>query len=284
MTQLAIYEKRNNEQLQVLAVAKETGKLNSTDLQIAESSSKPKIVTLSQDVLVKKLAIMTKFICRDLGIKTWNDESFLKYDASRFLDILVKHYKTLSLEDVKTAFELLSLGELDEFLPQQNGKPNKEHYQGFNVDFFTRVLNAYQMKKGQVWGKVRKSLPQIEHKATPEEIQGYRNETYKMLYKAFEDFRDNGTGPDFVLTYIGKVFEEAGLFSMREPTKEDLKKALKIAQKNTRTPGEAYELKRMGVNSISVIMQAQRVAMNRNIKEVFEDLIRENTHLNQVLK
>ena len=59
----------------------------------------------------------------------------------------------------KSAFEMLSIGELDEFLPKNQGQPDKNHYQSFSVEFITRILKAFISLKSRTNIEVKKLLP-----------------------------------------------------------------------------------------------------------------------------
>ena len=58
--------------------------------------------------------------------------------------MLVKYYSYLTLSDIMTAFELLAVGELNDYLPRNSsGNADNGHYQQFNANYFGKVLNAF---------------------------------------------------------------------------------------------------------------------------------------------
>jgi hypothetical protein len=287
MSQLTISDDRNNHQIALLSQAQQTGKLNRVDLAIADSNSTLKIQEMPRAEVSKELIIITKFICRDLGIKTWNNEQIMKYDATRFVSIIQKYYSHLSLEDIKQAFELLLVGELDEYLPvDKNGNVLKEHYQSFNVQYYTKVLDAYNRKKGKVWSKVRKSLPPVERVVTQAEKDYYKLENLKLIWKNFEDYRDHQIPPNFIFAFIGDLFIKADLIKPPEINDKKAESAIEDLRKKANSISERRDLlneRGKGAKSSPGSREAYRIEMNRKIQSCYEVLISDNKHLKEVL-
>ena len=135
-------------------------KLNSTDLAIANAAIEIPIRKITDQDLLPKIGTMVKFLCRDIGVAYWHDAETIKYDAARFFDTVRKYYNDLSIKQIKMAFELAQIGELDDWLPKdKNGNPDNKHYNNFNVGYYTKILKAFRAKNSRVWNKARKALP-----------------------------------------------------------------------------------------------------------------------------
>ncbi len=120
--------------------------LNKVELSIFTASTKDSIANVTTEALVTNLKLLTNYIKRDIGLTRELDE----YDVTRFLDVLRKYYSDLSLSEVKLAFELSSVGELNDFLPKNaDGTPRNGHYQQFNVEYYTKILTAYNNRKNK---------------------------------------------------------------------------------------------------------------------------------------
>ena len=90
-------------------------RLNPIDRDIWVASTKKPISDYSPEELTNHVGKLSAMIAKDAGIKQID-----AYSATRFVDILRKYYYTLSLSEIKTAFELCMTGQLDEYLPKDN--------------------------------------------------------------------------------------------------------------------------------------------------------------------
>jgi hypothetical protein len=134
--------------------------------------------------LVAKAGILAKGIARDFAIR--NVE---RAEAFRFMDILKKYYSGFTLDEVRSAFELALVGELDAYLPKdKNGVPDKNHYQIFSVEFITKILNAYKSYKGKVWGKVFAIADKVEPEVTQTQKDEFREGFLKRLREMYAGF------------------------------------------------------------------------------------------------
>lgn len=118
--------------------------LSDIDYQIFKASTKRQIKGTPQEVLVANFSRIFKLIAIDVGYVIPKSETDWQYIQSRILSMLVKYYSYLTLSDVMTAFELLSVGELNDYLPRNSsGNADSGHYQQFNANYFGKVLNAF---------------------------------------------------------------------------------------------------------------------------------------------
>lgn len=263
-------------------------KLSDNDLMIAQAGIETPIRKIADQELVKKVATATKFICRDIGVKDWNNAEVMKYDATRFFDTLKKYYKDFSFKEVKLAFELAAVGELDEWLPRdKNGNPDKNHYQAFSLEYYTKILNAYRAKKNKVWFKARKALPAPVNVITEEQKAANKKAFIEDIYKAFYNYRDNGVEPRFILSiFINEFIQQGALEKKPEPSKSAIDRAYR-----TFIVSDAPRIQKKGVianyhkNKIDTILlsQAESIENNKAIKDYFDKLIAEKTDIKTVI-
>lgn len=103
-----------------------------------------KLPLKGSDGAIALVGALLKGVFRDLGIAQEPDQ----YDGARFLQAVKDYFPKLSVNDIKVAFELYVLHELDKFLPMQKGKVIA-HYQQFSMSFWSEVLRAYQRRQGE---------------------------------------------------------------------------------------------------------------------------------------
>ena len=264
-------------------------KLSDNDLMIANAGVETPIRSLTDEVLIPKVATVTKFICRDIGVKDWNNAEVMKYDATRFFTTLKTYYKDLSLKEVKIAFELAAVGELDEWLPKdKNGLPDKNHYQAFSMEFYCKILNAYRSKKSKVWSKAKNALPTPEKVATEKEKAEYRLAFLQDIYDAFYNYKKNGVAPKFVLSMFFNEFIKQGLIEKTEkPSKSAIDSAYRkyIVSDAPRREKKAviadYHLNK--INTV-LLTNAESIENNKRLALLFDDLIKKGTDIKTVIK
>lgn len=177
MTTVAIYNPSAND---LLLQAEAFGlSVHSGDQRIIAAGSGKPLGELPPQVLLAEVKAIVQGACRDLGINKGADE----YDATRFFDMLRQHFATMTVADVKQAFELYVLGELDKYLPHDGkGKPIA-HYQQFSATFYVAVLRAYRAKqfdtRRHIAGKVQVLL--LEQEASQRDPYEVRCEMLEVL-------------------------------------------------------------------------------------------------------
>ena len=196
--------------------------------------------------LIATVAMMAKGISKDYSIRTIE-----KSEAFRFYDLLKKYYSNYTLIEIKTAFELALVGELDEYLPKdRNGLPDHSAYQTFSAEFITKILNAYKKYRGKVWGKVNKESAKLDPPKKDSEIKVYKATFERILKEEFEKFK-KGESYEFMFPVVyADYLVELGIIENRELSEKDLKRAYhRIARKQN---GNEYE-----VNSILKTMNKE---------------------------
>lgn len=196
---------------QLLNVPEVIQALNQIERQVLEASIKTPIADISDEELTRKTAALGKYIARDAGIKNVDD-----YSLTRFVTVLKSYYPLFSLQEIRIAFELSMAGELDEFLPRDKyGNPDKNHYQTFNIEYITKILNAYKKRRQETEYKAYTALPQPESQISPETRAYYRREMKRTVIVSFLAYKYRGKLPDNVNSFL--IYTEIERLGLAEP-------------------------------------------------------------------
>lgn len=219
-----------------------------------------------------------KYIAKDVGYTIPSKEEEWKYIQTRILDILRKYFTNLTLNDIKLAFELTALGELDVFLPKnKDGKADRGHYQNFNAEYFAKILHAYQEKQGCVFEKVFKNTSTIAIADNSAELA--QNKFRKLLVYAFYHYKYRGymldlSAPQQIMLY--SILHNLGLITA-VLSDDDLKRSMAEVRKqiamNIIKPFQAGIIKARGVEHDAVKAGAVKFAQYRAIVECFDELL-----------
>lgn len=264
--------------------------LNSVDKFIFAASTKTLISELDDQKLVEKTKQLFRFIAMDVGFQVPNDPTDWAYICTRLLDLLKKYFSTLTLADIKLAFEMAAMGELNEHLPKdRNGEPDKNHYQQFNAEYFGKILNAYKKKQGEVIHKAMKALPEPEHKPSEKELAYYHNQTLDSIKNAYLKYKDQN---EFVVDGLLEMFiynflEKNNLVEPIKQTNEDREKALanylSRAAAGKVNQYTARQVRNEGINSKEIDFTTFEIARIREIKKAFDRMIAEDVDINKYL-
>lgn len=125
-----------------------------SDRRIIKAQGYKSIAKYNDNELTTICGKVVMGVMRNIGIHRQPDE----FDGAQFMLTLKLHFADLTIEDVRNAFELFNLHELDPWLEKDaKGRPI-DHFQQFSQRFYIAVLKAYQRKqhdtKHAVAGKV----------------------------------------------------------------------------------------------------------------------------------
>lgn len=263
-------------------------KMREGDLIIANAGVQKPIRAYEDDELMTIVAKSVKMICRDIGIAHWDNSEKMKYDAIRFYTTLKRYYKDLSLQEVKMAFELAAVGELDEWLPKnRSGDPDNNHYQSFSMDYYTKILKAYRNKKSGVWSKVNKALPVAPIVISPEERAEIRSKFLQEIFDAFKVYKESGVEPNFIISIFFKEFYDRGLIEEGKPSSKSIDRAYRMyALSDTPRKEKKAVLAAFHKNNIAPVLMnnAQRIEGNKKVAEYFDKIIEEGKDLEEIFK
>lgn len=297
MTQIAVIETKSdivkhnlNEMSKVRAdmvqMPAVVNALSENQLMTARAGANTPIKALPKEVIRDKFEHLSVYIPKDVGITRWNDDKAMQYDRVRFYDIVTKYYSDLSVEEVKLAFELASVGELDQFLPQSNGRADRSHYQSFSVEYITKILNAFREHKKGTWKKATLALPEHTTELTHEEKTAYKNSFLLRIVEMFDTYKETGHLRNFPApALITDELRKAGLIKEeKKPDKSHLSRAIHMVMADhMTTPYDKAKAREKGMDSEIVATRAYYFSRNEEIKAVFDKLIKEKKHLKDFL-
>ena len=260
-------------------------KVNTLDLKIAHASVELPVRKYEDSKLVEKTSILVKFLCKDFGVVSSGQD--MQYAAARFLSTIKNYYDDLSIKEIKMAFELASVGELDEWLPKdKNGNPDAKAYNSFNVDFYTKILKAYRAKRSKVWHGIKKALPSPDLEISQEQRLENRKAFINDIYKSFDEYKNKQIKPNFVLSiFIEELVSQGLIKELKKPLKSTLDKVyrnmlLKTKGKERKSLIDKYHSSKYdGV----LLTEAQAMQNNIDIKMCFDDIIENKKDIRDLL-
>ena len=249
--------------------------LNPIEREIWVSSTKKSISDYPLEELTAHVGKLSAMIAKDAGIKQVDT-----YSATRFVDILRKYYYSLSLSEVKIAFELGMTGQLDEYLPKdKNGHPDRHHYQSFSIEYVTKILNAYKSKFSDVQSKAYTSLPAPKREVTDREKQFYMSKFVDAMRESFIYYKYKGImKPQMNDMLVYSYLERMGIAEPIQVMQADMKSAVnRLINKNHKKVLNDFVgscIRSMGVKHGSVPDEAYIIARKRAIRETFDYMIK----------
>lgn len=280
--------KTNETRREMLLVPEVRKSLSSVELRIFEASTNLSIKNLPEQKMVDQVNVLLNYLPRDLGIKQALDP----YEKTRFFDVLRNYYSDLTLTEVKMAFELSLVGELDGFLPKNgNGEPDKNHYQQFSVEYISKILQAYRRKKRTTMSKAYIALPAPIIEFPEEQKVSNRKHFLREFYYCFLSYKYRGILRfNGILDYL--IFLElikiGFIDNDLEPTEIERKRAyfevMEKAAKGRINKYEALLIETGKFQNVHIETQASTIARTNRIKQIFDFIIREEIQIINLLK
>lgn len=265
--------------------------LNPVEKYIFAASTKTQISEIDDKTLVDKLANILKYIAMDIGFIIPQDIEDWQYIQARILDILKRYYSNYTLSDVKLAFELATTGELDEFLPKdKHGNPDKNHYQQFNADYLSKILNAYKRKQNVVIDKAFKVLPEPKGEMTPQQIRQFeiqrqwRNRYIFLCYKYTGKLILGLTDDMFLYEWLQKCGLADDVQVKEDDRKEAFARYMQRVARGMINQYTAFQVRRKGTESPEIDFTAFEVARKKEIIKAFDRMIAEEMQVDNYLK
>ena len=265
--------KRLEEKKNLLELGAVLNGVSKKELRIARLSLRKTIAEYSlegEEGLPVKVKILTVGICRDYAIRGVTD-----LETFRFLDILRKYYSGFTLDEIRTAFELALIGDLDEYLPKdRNGNPDKNSYQQFSLEFITKILSAYKKHKGMIWGKVYKFSEKEERPPTEEQKDQIQKDLHKTIEEQFAEYLETGLISMMMPVYTAKYLVKCGKIEDQEISKKHIEKATFILTQNLNEKKKRQNLFEgvEGLEGDKILAYAERIKSTELILELFEKL------------
>jgi len=278
------------ERQMILKVPEVQGKLTPIERLVTDATTNPIIKELPQKHIMEQIAILVPMICKDLGIVKWNNsKDNEQYTKTRFYQTLTRYYSSLSIQSIKLAFDMLAVGQLDDYLPKdRHQQPERNNYGEFSFEFYTRILNAYVKRTSDVWGKVRLSLPKVENVISLEEQNKNTNFIIREIWDSFDNYKTKKVEPAFDLEVYLNQLIESGLLEKHKATAKTVNKAynrllidIHISKIEKKQMIAEFEHKR---KTHKLEMEAQRIENNLTIQKYFDKLILEAKDIREFLK
>lgn len=236
--------------------------------------------------LIENISKLVKFLSIDLGIKGEIDN----YLKTRFYDILTKYYSDLTLVEIKSAFEISLMGELDKYLPKNsNGEPDKSHYQSFSIEFISKILNAYRKRRNELLKKATYAIPLMPKVISKEEIFKINNESIERYYLIFLKYKYTDKLELSLLQekILFNMLIKSDLCSDVNATIEEKEKALKEVLNNYSYSeierSQADIIYCHGIEHRDVKINAYMIARRKKINQVFDYCIKKEIQLKTIL-
>lgn len=251
----------------VSSICKVAGNLN---VEIFQKSREERIGSCAESIMMEKVAGVMDFIMRDMGVRTTPDT----YSRVRMSQFIVRRYSDLSLSELKLAFELAVIGELNV------DEKDVKHYNDFSILYVSRILNAYKTKRRESIHNVTLALPQPEIKPTQEEIEKIHTQFINVICNLYD--KQKG-GEDVTHRFTGIIYDylnRLGLIKISATTKKQFMVLAKMKLADQATSINAlHRVNFLALMDTSQILEAKRMT----IRKQFENYIKKNADLKQLI-
>lgn len=256
--------------------------LTAEEKYILEASTKELISDIDEHELVKDSAVMFKYIAIDVGytIPSQNEWSYI---LTRLVGIIKRYYGNYTLADIKLAFELATIGKLDNYLPKDShGAPDRKHYQQFNVEYFSKIFGAYIKRQREVLAKAYKFMPQERKPMNLSKYNLMRSQRNKMIFLRYK-YSGKLLLENLDDMFLYKWLRSVGLADDVVETKTDRKKAYNIYMRKAIdgivNKYDAINVRREGDESHELDHIAYSLGRQRMIKKAFDDMIEDEIQI-----
>lgn len=274
---LPSFVERNRELIQ----SNKIKQLSKVDQRIfVESTRKLISEEESEEKKIEYLGIIFIGVCSDFGLNA-PERSAVKSVFSSIFDVVDLYFDDLSFAEVKLAWRLLAVGELDNYLPKDRyGNPDKNHYGSLNVDYVTKILKAYRKRKADMMAKTTALLPD-KPKATPEQERAFLNVQANNFIFAIMKYKYSGRfkaeSDRLISESTFKYMERLGYDMDTIPTYEDKKLALaQFKGRPINSFAQVFEkecLATVGIEHEAVYFRALMIAKKRLLFLYWDEML-----------
>ncbi|MBL4898579.1 MAG: hypothetical protein JKX76_02905 [Colwellia sp.] len=209
------------------------GRIDYSICRIAELESIGKQLSHPEfklDSFLDKLGGIIAQVIGDLGVKTLPD----KAGQQRIAHYIINYFGDFNTEEIKMAFELAIVGELD---------VDAEHYNSFEPKFVSKVLIAFRKKKRAAKIKLRQVTETYKPKEiSEEERKRIRHEYIQTICKAYEKYSNGGEFILYDYRILYNILIEDEILYISEQRWVELTEAAKVEYKKRLTkPSDEIE-------------------------------------------
>lgn len=261
------------------------------EMRMFRASCGKRIRDIEDGELLKRLGNLFRVVAIDTGytIPAAGEWALIQ---TRLFEYIREYYGGYTIEDVSLAFELLVVGELDNYLPKDSmGNADRKHYQRFNADYFARVLNAYGKRMNAVIDKSYKSI-EIDNAREPskEEIEKSKHYLYKVVNDIYLRYKYTGSLTfgigDEMLCYM--LLNEVGLADDVIVSENDralaMRRYMRRAYRGLVNKYVAERVRKEGDKSSKLDFTAYEIARSRAIEEAFKYMVDNEIQLKDYLR
>lgn len=273
----------------MLAMPEVSRVLDAVETYVLEASTKSPISSIAPGQLSELLGKVFRKVAADMSIKT-NDATDWNIVQTRLALYVSRYYSFLSVSEIRLAFELALVGELDAYLPKDaQGMPDRKSYGRLDVEFMTRVLNAYKRRRVDVLRKAYNAVPSTPAKPDDETRKFYHNLALSNYRDVFLRYKYRG---ELILTPCGEVtiygwLVSNGLADEISESERDRRDAfyryLRRAAKGLENKYRASYVRKQGAGSEDVDFTAFEIARRRSIREAFDNMIADETQIDNYI-
>lgn len=259
------------------------GILNDTEQEITRASLSAKIKDMPNGKYMDDLSVILNYTAVDVGfakpnLKEWD------YIKIKLCETLKKYFYGFTLQEVTLAFELLQVGKLDNYLPlNSSGNPERQHYNRFGIEYFSRVLKAYLGLKNEVIAKVY----QHGETAEPKKLESSATSDIRhSVYMSYLHYKYLGTKPTWPNNHlIYRELYRANIIGDIDITEADKRQAMRILMQEVHNGliGDFVGkcIRHLGAKHPDVNDKAYIVAQERTILQAFDEYIINGIQLEQ---
>lgn len=228
---------------------------------------------------------MLKFVCIDLGYRPNQDE--WGYISASLYKGVKKYYSHLTLQEIKTAFELAIVGKLDNYLP--NGANDAKCYGSFNLQYMARILNAYQAYRNSQNERKQALLPPPTTEYTEADKERGRKWVENQIIQAYCEvkYKYGVNATRIGLSFVYRWLKRIGYAKDVTPNEYDEQRAFqqlkaRIAKGFVNKHYAGY-LTRNGGKSQEAQDIAQDIAQINEINRAFGEIINNDINILQLI-
>lgn len=212
-------------------------------------------------------------------------------DAKLLFTQVFKYYSYLTWGEIRLAFEYLGQGILDPFLPRNGrGEADKAHYDRFSLEYFMRIITAYNKLKSKAWGNVNQKALPLPKQIDPEREKVSSEEYRQIIVNQFVKYCEDETPPVFLTPkLVVEILTDTGLVK-DEDAKTDEKDLIKAKHEVSTNPSidrqkkvEVFAKVALGALNNIVGTTADWHLYHRIITAVFDRAKADKTDLKKLL-
>lgn len=212
------------------------------------------------DTFLDELGKIFMQVVGDLGVKTLPD----KAAEQRIVHYVANYYRDLTPKEIRKAFELAIVGELDTDI---------EHYNSFDMKYICKILNAYRKRRTEALRNMKQAKPEEpEPEITPEQKEQIRKQFFTTLCERYERYCKGDELGVMSLSLVYNLFIDEGILEVSEQKWVELKyearRQYKIQLTRAKDKWERNAFRQILDNFERVCYTTEEMTIRRIAKEI----------------